>query len=165
MVFFMYTGMVGDVHDKDSDTVTETLLQNGEFSFDIMDLFFLADFMGISELTAILQQHFITPSCMFSTICSSPVQSEEMAASMLARCSGVENPSLVHLLATAYIKGTGGLSCLCKFPTRSVKLGRVAGDPQYDLSCLLHFPKVTITDDLPHPQFSFAGTQEWSGTP
>lgn len=114
----MYTGMVFDIHDKDVQSLTKSDFQHPTYSFDIMDLFFLGDFMEMHDLVKILQENFVTPRSMFSSPSFKPEESEKMVSSMLARCSGSENPSLVYAIASAYAKATGGMCCLCRFPTQ-----------------------------------------------
>ena len=88
MAFFMYTGMVYDVSSSgagDIQNITQANLFNPTFSFDMMDLFMLAEYLDVTDLVTVLRENFITPRSLFSPVTFEPAQSEDMVASMLAR--------------------------------------------------------------------------------
>jgi hypothetical protein len=49
---------------------------------------------------------------------SSCEEQERRVAEMMMRCSGMRSSSLLHSLAASYAEGTGGLQCLCMWPTK-----------------------------------------------
>lgn len=51
----MYTRVVYDVHGKSENSFTDENFAKAEFSFDIMQLYILADYLDIVELTEIIQ--------------------------------------------------------------------------------------------------------------
>ena len=125
--FFMYTGMVYDVFGNDPSTATQAQFIHPEFSFDMLELFLLADYLGVQDLIDVLRKNFITPKCLFSPASFDPCEAEEMVASMLARCSTLENPLLIQDLTSCYVRGTGGTFSACaiavydgQLPTKSI---------------------------------------------
>lgn len=92
--FFMYTGMMYDIAAMDSEAaaavaITQADLLHPVFTFDMMELFLLADYLQITELVDTLRENFITPKSLFSSITFNLRDSEEMVASMLARYARV----------------------------------------------------------------------------
>ena len=37
---------------------------------------------------------------------------------MIIKCERLRSPSLFNSLGVSYVEGTGGLCCLCKWPTK-----------------------------------------------
>jgi hypothetical protein len=116
-LLFLYTKMVYDIGDIDLKDVTQQQLLQPVFTFDLIELFRLADFFRTMELLEVLCHNFFSPAVMFSPTCKDMLQQERAMASIIATLSHTETPELLHKLAETYIKGTGGLSCLCKWPT------------------------------------------------
>lgn len=150
----MYTHVVVDVSvkmdqnepDARVSSATKTLpsfsqaeLQRPSFSFDIMELYVVADYLDMPELTDLLCKSFFESSSLFSVIShvglhkgtgsSSSSSSkrrkgpdasemEGRVAKMLARCNDLRSPQLLVSLASAYANGTAGLRCLCTWPTK-----------------------------------------------
>jgi hypothetical protein len=45
-------------------------LENPSFTFDPVELFLLADYLGINELTGVMKHAFFNTSCLFSQVCT-----------------------------------------------------------------------------------------------
>jgi hypothetical protein len=117
VVFYIYTKTIFDIHGKDVDSVQRQQLTSPEFSFDMMDLYMVADFLHIDELANVIMQKFMNAQCLFSSSAANVEESEIMVAGMISRCSNLHNTGLITHLAKAYVSGTGGLGCLCRWPT------------------------------------------------
>jgi len=119
MILFVYTNMVDDVSEKDETTLDVDSFANPQFSFDIMELYMLADYFGIQDLMEHMQTHFFHVECLFSHVSFSNLQeSEEKVARIMIKCENMRSPALLQSLATTYAEGTGGLACLCRWPTK-----------------------------------------------
>jgi hypothetical protein len=69
-IFFMYTRVPFDVSGKDESTFTVASFSNPSFSFDIMELYVLADFLDIQELMELLQELYFNTGIMFQQVFS-----------------------------------------------------------------------------------------------
>lgn len=132
-IFYMYTGIVFDVgargeNVKEPIASMEKSFKNPSFSFDIMELFMLADFFDIPDMSSTLQQAFFSVNSLFYSISSSgsssakasrdvALQQEQRVAMMVARCKHLKPQDLCDCLSETYVAGTGGLQCLCDWPT------------------------------------------------
>lgn len=158
-IFFIYTKALLDVKgrgfcDRDDPVleIPSSELDRPVISFDIMELFQVADFLGIEELMSLMHQAFFSKESLFSQMpvpCSKqprqassssssssspspspsvqpPVQQlsssmeekELVVARMMMRCARLQTSALLDSLAVSYAQGTGGLRCLCMWPTR-----------------------------------------------
>lgn len=54
-IFFMYTRVPFDVRGKDEGSIATQTFSRIEFSFDVMELYALADYLDIHELTELVQ--------------------------------------------------------------------------------------------------------------
>ncbi len=121
MILFAYTNMVDDVSDRDEEALTVDSFVAPRFSFDIMELYMLADYFGMQDLMENMQNHFFHVESLFTPHASCPSNihmSEENVARMMIKCEGMRSPTLLQSLATTYAEGTAGLSCLCRWPTK-----------------------------------------------
>lgn len=67
-IFFMYTHVPYDVSGKDEDSFTVGNFSNPRFSFDVMELFIVADFLDIPELCELLKDRFFSAGTLFSQV-------------------------------------------------------------------------------------------------
>ncbi len=65
----MYTHVPFDVSGKDEDEFTVASFSNPTFSFDIMDLYILADFLDMRELTELLLEIYFNTGITFQQVC------------------------------------------------------------------------------------------------
>ena len=119
MILFAYTNMIDDVSGKDEETLTVDSFARPEIRFDVMELYMLADYFGMHDLMQQMQMHFFHVDCLFSQPESQDMQhSEERVARLMIQCQDMRSPTLLFSLAQSYAEGTGGLSCLCRWPTK-----------------------------------------------
>jgi hypothetical protein len=117
-ILFLYTRLVYDIGSKSlQDVSQEDLLHPVMFTFNLVELFRLADFFRVTELLNIFCQNFFCPAVMFSPTCGDPLEQEHILASIIMKFSHTESQGFMRTLAKTYNQGTGGLSCLCKWPT------------------------------------------------
>ena len=50
-------------------------------------------------------------------------ETEDRVARMIIKCERLRSPLLLQSLGTSYAEGTGGLSCLCRWPTKYPRFG------------------------------------------
>jgi hypothetical protein len=115
--FFLYTNLVFDVQGKDIPlNMPRSTLCNPVFSFDLVELFLLADYFEVSELISLMTENFFGVKAMFPHGAASHLQSERVLARILDKCEGLRRRALLSPFACTYAEGTGGLQCLCRSP-------------------------------------------------
>lgn len=67
-IFFMYTHVLFDVSGKDEESFTVGSFASPKLSFDVMELYILADFLDIPELTDLLQGLFFCKGTLFRQV-------------------------------------------------------------------------------------------------
>jgi hypothetical protein len=113
----MYSDIIYDIDGKDFKSLTRENLMNPEIGYDLMELYMLADYLTVTDLTDMLLHSFISPASLFSPFSGDAHTIEAMLSSMIAKCSGMYQDRMIGALAGTYVRATGGLSCLCQSPT------------------------------------------------
>ena len=67
-IFFMYTHTLFDVSGKDEGAFTIASFANPVFSFDVMQLYILADYLDMQELSDLLQELFFGTGALFRQV-------------------------------------------------------------------------------------------------
>jgi hypothetical protein len=108
-ILYLYMRLIYNIgHSSLKDISKEELLEP-QFSFNLIELFRLADFFRVMELMQIFCHNFFSPSVMFSPTCRDLLQQECTMASIIMCFSHTESPKLLYTLVKTYNKGTGGL--------------------------------------------------------
>lgn len=62
--------------------------------------------------------YLIKQACVLQAQEQQLEETEERVARMIIRCERLRSPLLLQSLGMSYAEGTGGLSCLCRWPTK-----------------------------------------------
>ena len=119
LVFWMYTHLIYPVHGKQITLeMQRSDLSNPEFDFDMMQLFMLADYLEVTDLTDVMSENFFGVKVLFPMTTNRDHDlAEKTAACLLIKCNSLKSSALLQPLACTYVGGTAGLLCLCRWPT------------------------------------------------
>lgn len=116
-ILWLYLHILYDIGKRDLLDVKKEDLMSPVFTFDMRDLLRIADFFRIAELFRVLCNNFLSEAVMFNVADDNLLHNQLVMGSVLQSVAQSESSEIVSRLATSYSKGTGGLRCLCMYPT------------------------------------------------